>query len=58
MASLVGKRRGGRTDYYLVESARVAGKTEARMLGPEARAAPPSPEALDRGLRSARQELR
>jgi transposase len=26
MASLVGKRRGGRTYYYLVESARVAGK--------------------------------
>ena len=26
MASLVGKRRGGRTSYYLVESARVAGK--------------------------------
>jgi hypothetical protein len=26
MASLVGKRRGGHTYYYLVESARVAGK--------------------------------
>lgn len=37
MASLVGKRQGGRTYYYLVESARVGGKpriVSQRYLGP------------------------